>query len=56
MQCYCLRDKILKLAHDVLASGHLGRRKTHDKIAYNFTWPGITNDINEYCRMCDVCQ
>ena len=53
---YCLIEKILKLAQDVPVNGHFGRRKAHDRIVCKFTWPGITNDINEYCRTCDVCQ
>ncbi|XP_071791644.1 uncharacterized protein [Asterias amurensis] len=51
-----LRPKVLKLAHDSTMSGHLGIKKTTDRIRANFYWPGCQGDIRRYCISCDICQ
>ena len=50
------RGTVLKLAHDIPASGHLGRRQTLRIIQQRFLWPGMTRDVAKYCRCCEVCQ
>ncbi len=37
-------------------AGHLGIKKTTDRIQRQFFWPGMRGDITRYCRSCDVCQ
>ncbi|PIK36770.1 hypothetical protein BSL78_26396 [Apostichopus japonicus] len=39
------RDSILRLAHDIPMGGHLGSKKTRDRILNNFYWPGIFGDV-----------
>jgi len=51
-----LRAKLLYVAHDIPASGHLGVRKTLDRLLRHFHWPGINSSVRTYCRTCDVCQ
>lgn len=51
-----LRSTILSLGHDILVAGHLGNRKTRDRIMQHFFWPGIFNDIAEYFSSCPECQ
>lgn len=51
-----LKTKIMKLAHDNIFAGHLGIRKTQDRILSHFFWPGCFSDIKRYCRSCEVCQ
>ena len=51
-----LREKVMEVAHDSLFGGHLGVRKTEDRIQTNFFWPGLHEDITSFCRSCDVCQ
>ena len=36
--------------------GHLGVKKTEDKIQTNFFWPGLHDDVTSFSRSCDVCQ
>ena len=36
-----LRLKVLKLGHETAFAGHLGVKKTFDRIVSNFYWPGI---------------
>jgi len=50
------RNTIMRLAHDTIMSGHLGSRKTVDRILQRFYWPGIYADVARYCRSCDLCQ
>ena len=49
-------DKLLQIAHDVPLGGHLGNRKTRQRILQSFFWPGIFIDVAHYCRTCAVCQ
>ena len=36
--------------------GHLGVKKTEDRIQTNFVWPGLHEDVTSFCRFYDVCQ
>ena len=38
-----LRSKVMALAHDSIL-GHLGSKRTVDKVLSNFFWPGVGND------------
>ena len=53
---YCLRGKVLKLAHDVPVSSHLGITKTKNRILRYFYWPSLFKDVEKYVKTCDVCQ
>ena len=37
-------------------AGHLGVRKTHDRILNHFWWPTLRKEVSEYCRSCHTCQ
>ncbi|XP_038050657.1 uncharacterized protein LOC119723850 isoform X2 [Patiria miniata] len=50
------RGKVLKLAHDSPLAGHLGIKKKTDKLCLSFYWPGVSGDVQRYCRSCDICQ
>ena len=49
-----LREMILHDAHD--ACGHLGSRKTYERINLSFTWTGLRQDVVKYVHSCDACQ
>ena len=51
-----LRSRIMELAHGSIMGGHMGIKKTADKIQSAFYWPGIQGDVTRYCKSCDVCQ
>ena len=51
-----LRPAVLKLAHDIPMAGHLGRRKTTDRVLRRFDWPGVFRDIQDHCKACVQCQ
>ena len=52
------REKLkqMELAHGSIMGGHMGIKKTTDKIQSAFYWPGIQGDVTRYCMSCDVCQ
>ena len=50
------RKQLMQLAHDIPFSGHMGNRKTRNRLLQNFFWPGIFKDVSEYCRSCPQCQ
>ena len=37
-------------------AGHLGRKKTTDRILQRFYWPGVFRDVKNHCRTCAECQ
>ncbi len=50
------RQDVLRLAHEISMAGHLGIRKTHEKIGRHFYWPHMHKDIVSYCHSCHACQ
>ena len=50
------RNKLLSMAHDIPSAGHLGNRKTRQRLMQHFFWPGIFGDVAQYCRSCPQCQ
>ena len=51
-----LRNKILHLAHDIPAAGHLGFNKTQARLWSHVYWPHIWKDTMSYLKSCDRCQ
>ena len=46
-----LRGKVLKIIYDGIMSGHLGIRKTTDRIFNEFFWPAVRKDVQQYCKV-----
>ena len=46
----------MSVAHDTITGGHLGIKKTREKIMSNFYWSGMYEDLVRYCRSCDISQ
>ena len=51
-----IRHQLLYISHDIPASGHLGMRKTLDRLIRHFWWGSIQTDVREYVRSCHKCQ
>ena len=51
-----LREKVMTLAHDTPMAGHLGGKKTLDRIWRHFYWPGMCADVRRWCASCERCQ
>ena len=50
------REKVIRFAHETLMSGHLGIKKTLDRVVAEFFWPEICGDVARFCKSCDICQ
>ena len=50
-----LIDKILSEYHDDPMGGHLGIERTYKRIAQNFYWPSMKNDIKLWIKGCQIC-
>ena len=50
------REPILKLAHHSVYGGHLGERKTCQRIKLCFHWPGLKKSVREYVMSRNDCQ
>ena len=51
-----LREGVMEVAHDSILGGHLGGKKTLDRVTSNFHWPGVAGDVQMYVQSCDICQ
>lgn len=51
-----LRNRVMEENHDIPAAGHLGIRKTGNRIANRYYWPGMFRDIRRYVQKCNSCQ
>ncbi|GFY07745.1 retrovirus-related Pol polyprotein from transposon 412 [Trichonephila clavipes] len=52
----CRIDKVMKLAHESVFGGHMGVKKTKERIKYNFFWPNMPGEIAEFVQTCKGCQ
>jgi len=52
----CRRDRIMKLPHDSVFGGHLGERKTRERIRLSFCWPKLRYTVRQYVMSCTNCQ
>ena len=50
------RVMLLKQAHEIPLTGHLGIQKTKARILSKFYWPGVFKEVADYCRTCTACQ
>jgi hypothetical protein len=48
-------DEVLRAPHDAPSAGHFGYRKTLLRVRQRFYWPGMSRDVEEWCRRCDRC-
>ena len=51
-----LREKVMEVTHDSLFGRHMRVRKTENGILTYFFWPGLHEDVANFCQSCDVCQ
>lgn len=50
------RADVLRLCHGAGWLGHLGNKKTKERLLSEFYWPGCFRDAENQVRACDVCQ
>jgi hypothetical protein len=47
---------VLKIAHDMPFGSHMAFRRTNDRIAMSFFFPGQRAKVKDYCMRCETCQ
>lgn len=50
------RRKLLSISHDIPMSGHLGVKKTRNRLLQYFFWPGISKQVADFCKTCKPCE
>ncbi|XP_068213448.1 uncharacterized protein [Palaemon carinicauda] len=50
------RRKLLWLSHENNLAGHFSVRKTFQKLAEHFFWPGMRTDVKNHVHSCNTCQ
>ena len=48
------RNKVMSVAHDKMQ--HMGARRVTALVKQHFVWPGMGQEIIQFCRSCPVCQ
>ena len=51
-----LRKAAWETAHSSPISGHLGVKRTRQKLSQSFFWPGMSRDVTSWCKTCGICQ
>ncbi|CAG2185028.1 unnamed protein product [Mytilus edulis] len=51
-----LKGEVLKNCHDTKTSGHLGQKKTLDKLKQAFLWYNMRKDCDDYVSTCATCS
>ena len=49
------RKVMFREAHAGPTSGHFGHKRTLEKLRQSVYWPGMSRDVEEWCRACAVC-
>ena len=47
---------VMVMLHDTPTCGHLGARKTAERVMARLYWRGWRQDVEDYCRSCRVCS
>ena len=50
-----LVPEALQMAHDNNLSGHLGEKRTLQRLREKFFWPNMSVDVREWYRSCEIC-
>ena len=51
-----MRNDILTLAHKAPLSGHCGKNKVYNSLMPQFFWKGMSVNVKDYIRSCEICQ
>lgn len=51
-----LREEVLRGAHEPVTAGHMGVKRTKGKLARNYYWFEMKQDVELHIRCCDVCE
>ena len=49
-----LRERVLQELHGSVTAGHFGIAKTYGRVQQRYYWVNCREDVQEWCRNCDV--
>ena len=50
-----MREQVMQMLHDHKCAGHLGQHKTLARVRMRFYWYKLKDDVNNWCKQCEVC-
>lgn len=50
-----LRPIVIRECHDSPLAGHMGIKKTVNRVRQRYFWPSLIHDVKSYVRKCEVC-
>ena len=51
-----MQDEVMAGCHDCPTAGHLGQKKTLDRVKCSFMWHELSTDVGIYVRSCPICN
>jgi hypothetical protein len=51
-----VRRTVMTVAHEIPLAGHMGKKRTVQRVLQRFYWPSVYRDVAEWCRCCAICQ
>jgi len=51
-----LRASAIRQAHDSIVNAHGGMQKSIERLRRNFYWPGLSKEVRDYIRNCEICK
>ena len=51
-----IRNQIFEFQHTERTNGHLDIKRTSSSAKQRFWWPGMKQDVAQWCKHCDTCQ
>jgi len=51
-----LKTSVLQGLHDDKVAGHMGIRRTMNRVRQRYYWSGYNQDVVQWCKKCTVCQ
>ena len=50
------RETVLQHAHDHMTAGHMGEKRTYQRLKEKYYWVNYKEEVALYCRQCVLCQ
>lgn len=51
-----LRRVVIRNYHDRPTAGHMGHKKTLNRVIQHYWWKGISGDVRDFVQCCKICQ
>ena len=51
-----MQEEVMTGCHDCPTAGHLGQKKTLDRVKLSFIWHELSTDVGIYVRSCPICN